>query len=213
MEAAMTPGVGINDPRRGPRGWRDGADEGLDLRPAGQREVVERRALCQSEDPPALTVGRVMTRDVRSCRPDNTLTAAAIAMCEADCRFLPVVDEAGHLIGVVTDGDICLLGSTSHRRLSDILVRDAMSGAPATCRAGDNVLDALRILRERRIRHLPVVGAEGHLEGVLSLTDLVLCAEEESSSLLRREVAAALREIMQKHGDRRVIEYNPFVED
>jgi CBS-domain-containing membrane protein len=161
--------------------------------------VVERRALWQSEDPPALTVSRVMMRDVRSCRPENTLAAVAIVMCEADCHFLPVVDEAGHLIGVVTNGDICLLGSTSHRRLNDMLVRDAMSGAPATCRAGDNVLDALRIVRERRIRHVPVVGAEGHLEGVLSLIDLVLCAEEVSSSLLRREVAAALRAIMQKH--------------
>jgi CBS domain-containing protein len=161
--------------------------------------VVERRALCQSEDPPALTVGRIMTRDVRSCRPENTLAAAAIAMCEADCRFLPVVDEAGHLIGVVTDGEICLVGSTSDRRLSDMLVRDAMSGVPATCRAGDNVLDALRIVRERRIWHVSVVSAEGQLEGVLSLIDLVLCAEEQSSSLLRREVAAALRAIMQKH--------------
>jgi CBS domain-containing protein len=92
-------------------------------------------------------------------------------------------------------------------------VRDAMSGPPATCRAGDGVLDALRIMRERRIRHLPVVGPLGLLEGVVSLTDVVLGAEESGSALLRRELAVALREMIQKHGNRRVIEHNPFVED
>ena len=210
---AMTPGVGINDPRRGLGGWHEGTGERPGFGPAGEPVVIERRASGRPEDSPALTVGDVMTRNVRTCRPENTLAAAAVAMCEADCRFLPVVDEAGHPVGVVTDGDVCLLGSTSHRRLSDMFVREAMRGAPVTCGAGDAVLDALRIMRERRIRHLPVVRAEGLLEGVVSLTDLILCAAEESSPLLRREVAAALRALMQKHGDQRIIEHNPFVED
>ncbi|HYV41762.1 MAG TPA: hypothetical protein VEO02_08245 [Thermoanaerobaculia bacterium] len=47
----------------------------------------------------------------------------------------------------------------------------------------------------------------------MSLTDVVLGAEESGSALLRRELAVALREMVQKHGDRRVIEVNPFVED
>jgi CBS domain-containing protein len=154
-----------------------------------------------------------MTRNVRYCRPDDTLAAAAVAMCEADCRFLPVVGESGRPIGVVTDGDICLLGSTSNRLLSEMSVRDSMSGPPVTCRPGDGVLDALRVMRERRIRHMPVVGAEGLLEGVVSLTDIVLEAEEEGSAVLRREVSAALREIVQKQGCWRVIEHNPYIKD
>ena len=59
-----------------------------------------------------------------------------------------------------------------------MFVREAMSGPPETCRAADDVLDALRVMRRRRIRHLPVVDPEGLLEGVVSLTDVVLCAEE-----------------------------------
>jgi CBS domain-containing protein len=175
--------------------------------------VVVTRAPRQCFDSPASSVRDVMTRNVRFCRPEDTLAAAAIAMFEADCRFLPVVDETGRPIGVVTDGDICLLGSTSHRRLRDMCVRDAMSGPPATCRTGDEVLGALKVMRARRIRHLPVIGDQGLLEGVLSLTDVVLCAEEGGSASLRQELAAALREIVQKHGDHRVIVHNPFVED
>jgi CBS domain-containing protein len=179
-------------------------------------EYVEKRAASEPSregNRPPFTVREVMTRNARSCRPDDRLAAAALAMCEGDCRFLPVVDRMGHPIGVITDGDICLLGSTDRRSLREMLVQEAMSGQPATCRADDDLLGALEIMRKRHIRHLPVVNAEDLLEGVVSLTDLVLCAEEQDSSRLREKVAATLRSIVQKDGNQRVIRHNPFVED
>lgn len=165
------------------------------------------------DSPRSATVRQVMTRNARACRPDDTFAAAAKAMCEADCRFLPVVDRIGQPIGVITDGDICLLGSTDRRPLREILVREGMGRMPVTCRADHDVLEALKLMRERRIRHLPVVTAEGVLEGVLSLTDLLLLAEEEGSPRLRRDVAAALRAISQKRGATRVVRDNTFIED
>ncbi len=207
----MTTGISTNDPGRSLRLGQEAAGEMLSLHPG--QGGGERPAPRESGDRGGSTVRDIMTRNVRSCRPGDTLAAAAMAMCEADCRFLPVVDGTGRPIGVVTDGDICLLGTTSHRRLSDMFVRDAMRGSPATCHPGDPVVDALRVMRQLRIRHLPVVGRLGILEGVLSLTDVVLCAEEAEFPVLRREIAASLREIVQKHDGRRLIEHNPFVED
>lgn len=212
----MTSGTSMNDPRRSLFLLREATaacptpfDPGTE-----RRKFVERRAGSRpSRESFAINVGEVMTRNARSCRPDDRLAAAALCMCEADCRFLPVVDPMGHPIGVLTDGDICLLGSTDRRPLREIFVREVMSGLPATCRADDDVLDALKIMRERHIRHLPVVNAEGMLVGVLSLTDLVLCAEEENSSRLRQEVASTLRAIVQKQRNQRVVRQNPFVED
>lgn len=209
----MTTGISINDPGRSLAEGREAAGERPRFDPALGSGVAEGRVARPPDASSALRVRDVMTRNVRSCRPGDTLAAAAMAMCEADCRFLPVVDDAGRPIGVLTDGDICLLGTTSHRRLSDMSVRDGMSGSPATCRAGDDVLDPLRVMRERRIRHLLVVGPEGLLEGVVSLTDIVLKAMEEGSSTLMQELFATLRDIVQKHGNVRVIEHNPFVED
>jgi CBS domain-containing protein len=211
----VTAATSINDPDRSLSERREAVGE-LPAPPGSP--AVERQAIESPVIPPAgssrsLTVENIMTRNVRSCRPGDTLAAAAMAMCEADCRFLPVVDESRHPVGVVTDGDICLLGSTSHRTLSHMFVRDAMNSPPATCRAADDVREALNVMRDRRIRHLPVLGPDGILEGVVSLTDLVLCAEEEGTPLLRRDLARALREMIQKHGNRRVIEQNPFVED
>ena len=203
----MTTGTSINDPGRSLRPGQKAAGEVH----AGRRPE-ESLAPRKHQDSGAATVRDIMTRSVRCCRPGDTLAAAAVAMCEADCRFLPVVDVTGRPIGIVTDGDICLLGTTSHRRLSDMYVRDAMSASPATCHADDGVLDVLKLMRQRRIRHLPVVGRQGILEGVLCLTDVVLCAEEQDSPFLRREVARALREMVQKHGCRRVIEQDPLEE-
>ena len=208
----MTTGWSINDPGRSLGVGQEAAGERLSFEPGQERQAVERLA-SPSDRHPAQSVRDIMTRSVRSCRPEDTMAAAAIAMFEADCRFLPVLDDDGRPVGVVTDGDICLLGSTSHRLLRDMFVRDAMSGPPATCRTGDEVLDALRLMRARRVRHLPVVGERGQLVGVVSLTDVVLCAEEESSPSLRQEVARALREICQKQSGQRVIVHNPFVED
>ncbi len=161
----------------------------------------------------AIGVGEIMSRNSRSCRPEDTLSAAAAAMRAGGCRFLPVVDGTGHPIGVVTDGDICLVGSTNRRTLSDLSVREAMSSPPATCRASDGLLDALRIMRGRRIRHLPVIGAHGILEGVLSLTDLTFYALGQGSLLLSEELAATLREFVQTPRTQGVIEHDPSIED
>lgn len=212
----MTTDTNSNDPRRSLFLLREAAS----ARPMPSNPGTERRKFAErrvgarsSRESFSIAVGQVMTRNARSCHPEDRLAAAALAMCEADCRFLPVVDATGHPIGVVTDGDICLLGATDRRPLRDIFVREVMSGVPATCGINDDVLDALKTMEERHIRHLPVVNADGMLAGVLSLTDLVLCAEEENSFRLRQRVASILRTIVQKHGTTRVIRENTFVED
>jgi CBS domain-containing protein len=212
----MTSGTSMNDPRRALFLLREAAGAPLTPFDPGteRRKHIERRAGSRPlREGTTINVGKVMTRNARTCSPDDRLAAAALGMCEADCRFLPVVDRMGHPIGVLTDGDICLLGSTDRRSLREIFVQEVMSGLPATCRADDDVLDALKTMGERHVRHLPVVNAEGMLVGVLSLTDLVLCAEEENSSGLRQKVASTLRAIVQKRGNTRVVRENTFVED
>ena len=157
-----------------------------------------------------------MTTAVRSCRPDRTLVAAAAAMHWGDCRFLPVVDADGRPIGVVTDGDICLIGTSDQRPLRDILVSEAMSRAVETCRPEDSVDKVLEVMKRRRIRHLPVVDGQGRLVGVVSLTDIILRIEESGLSVtvpFRRQLSDVLRAIAQKQRGTRDVRLNPFRED
>lgn len=158
----------------------------------------------------------IMTTDVKSCRADRTLVAAATAMHRGDCRFLPVVDAERRPIAVLTDGDICEIGTTHHRPLREILVSEAMSREVFTCRPDDAVSQVLETMKRRRIRHLPVVDAEGRLVGVVSLTDVILVVEECQPAIagsLRPRIAEALRAVSQKEQRTRTVRVNPFRED
>jgi CBS domain-containing protein len=161
-------------------------------------------------------VREIMTSDVKSCRANRTLVSAATAMHRGDCRFLPVVDDQGRPIAVITDGDVCEVGTTDHRPLRDILVSEAMSREVFTCRPEDSVRQVLETMKRQRIRHLPVVDAEGRLAGVVSLTDVILSVEEgerEIAESLRPRIAEVLRVISQKERGTRTVRVNPFRED
>ena len=54
----------------------------------------------------------VMTREPRTCRPSDTLNLAAQHMWEGDCGVLPVTDDEGKPIGMLTDRDICMAAYT-----------------------------------------------------------------------------------------------------
>jgi CBS domain-containing protein len=162
-------------------------------------------------------VREIMTTDVKSCRPERSLVSAASAMHGGDVRFLPVVDDQGRPIAVITDGDVCEIGATDHRPLRDILVSEAMSREVFTCHPDDRLGQVLETMKLRRIRHLPVVDdGDGRLVGVVSLTDVILGVEEggrAAAESLRPRIVEVLRVISQKEQGTRTVRVNPFRED
>ena len=123
-----------------------------------------------------MKVKDLCTRLVRTCGPDTSLSTAGWIMWEGDCGFLPIVDEDLKLHGVLTDRDICMAVATKYRPAAEIAAREVSGGKAFTCRLEDDVKRAMEIMRKESVRRLPVVDAEGRLEGVLSLNDIVLAA-------------------------------------
>jgi CBS-domain-containing membrane protein len=119
-----------------------------------------------------MLVNNLMTANPRTCQPNDNLDVAARIMWEADCGAVPVVDDNSRVIGLVTDRDICMAAYTQGMPLWAIAVTVAMAKNVITCRASDNVDAAESIMREARVRRLPVVDHEGKLVGMLSLNDL-----------------------------------------
>jgi CBS domain-containing protein len=115
--------------------------------------------------------------DVKSCTPDTDLATAAKIMWDCDCGAVPVVNEERKVIGMVTDRDICIAAATRAAKPSDLLIRDVMSGDVAVCGIGDDVHTALKTMKERRVRRLPVLDGQERLAGIISMNDLVLRAE------------------------------------
>lgn len=125
-----------------------------------------------------MLVRELFIRNPAFCRPDTNVAAAASLMWERDCGMLPVVDHAQHLVGLITDRDICMALSTRDLRPSTLPVRDVMTTPAHGITMGDSLAHALKVMRQHRVRRLPVVDSEGKLEGVLSLNDLILAAGE-----------------------------------
>jgi len=120
-----------------------------------------------------MKVEQIMSASPLSCGPDTTLPDVAMLMWEGDCGFMPVIDRSNHVVGVVTDRDICLATGTRKRPPSQICVRDLMDGDVACCHPTDDVRDALALMSKRGVRRLPVVSRDGVLLGVLSIDDVV----------------------------------------
>jgi CBS domain-containing protein len=124
-------------------------------------------------------VHELMVTNVLTCREGDSLERAAQLMWEGDVGAIPVVDADYRVIGMITDRDICMAAYTQGRPLWTIPVETAMSKTVVTCHADDNVSTAEMVMREAKVRRLPVVNHEGKLVGLLSLTDLAREATHE----------------------------------
>ncbi len=120
-----------------------------------------------------MKVTKLMTRAVRTCRADDDMRVAARIMWETDCGCVPVVDEGGHAIAMITDRDLCMAAFTQNQKLADMRVASAMSQELFTCGQDDSITDAERTMRLRQVRRLPVVDSNRTLLGVISLADIV----------------------------------------
>lgn len=119
----------------------------------------------------------VMTTDVATCAPDETLKDAALKMWECDCGFVPVVRE-GKLEGVLTDRDICMAACFQDQPLSQLRVRDVMIRDVEACRPDSELEEVHDLMARSQIRRVPIVSENGDLVGIVSVNDVVLRAND-----------------------------------
>jgi arabinose-5-phosphate isomerase len=104
--------------------------------------------------------------------PDTRLTDALLEMTRKGLGMTAVVDAAGKLAGVFTDGD---LRRTIDQQLDlhTVLVREVMTANCKTVKPGTLAAEALQIMDKAKINALPVVDADGMLLGALNMHDLL----------------------------------------
>jgi CBS domain-containing protein len=129
-------------------------------------------------------VVRTMSRPVTSCTPEDDVAEAARLMWDDDRGFLVVLDGRGKLVGVITDRDICMAAYTRGRALHQISVASAMSRDVRTCALDDTLEQAACIMREARVRRLPVVDPLGSVAGVISLADIAAAGEATAATVV-----------------------------
>ena len=129
----------------------------------------------------------IMTKSVRTATRKTSLREAAAIMRDGDLGAVPVVDE-GKLIGIVTDRDI-VVRVIAEGKDADTAISEAMTTELFTVTPDDFVFEAIRLMGDKQVRRIPVVGPAGELAGIIAMADVALEMEDE------REIAETLEEI------------------
>jgi IMP dehydrogenase len=100
-------------------------------------------------------------------RPDAPVSAALEVMARYHISGVPVVDEAGVLVGILTNRDLRFEGDTG-QRVSDLMTARDLVTAPV----GTTLEQAREILHRHKIEKLPVVDENGRLRGLITVKDI-----------------------------------------
>ncbi len=103
---------------------------------------------------------------------DMSVLAATQLMNEHGIGSVCVIDSAGLLIGVFSERDVLTRIVAAERSPQDTLVGEVMTASPVTCSADTELDDLGEMMRDRRVRHVPVLDANGLLKGMVSIGDL-----------------------------------------
>ena len=149
-----------------------------------------------------MRVAEMMTRDVRTCFPTDSLNRAAQIMWEGDCGCVPVVDVQGTVVGIVTDRDVCMAAYTQGRRLAEMTVESAASKNVVTVGEGDSLHRAECLMHDAQVRRLPVLDSQGRLVGLLSISDFARRVRELGDGI-PSHIVGALAGISQRRSPHR----------
>ena len=135
-----------------------------------------------------MAVGEICNREVVIAEKSLSVAAAAQLMRTHHVGDLVVVEKkAGRTLpaGIVTDRDIVVEVVAAGVNPDALKVGDIMGPEVATVRECEGVFEALRYMRDKGVRRMPVVDGEGGLVGILTLDDLLSLLAEEMTELAK----------------------------
>src|SRR6188768_2744253 len=136
------------------------------------------------------TARDVMTGGVECIGENDTITEAAKRLAELDVGAMPICGEDDRLKGMLSDRDIVVKVLAEGRDPGSTRAGELGEGKPVTIGADDSVEEALRTMKEHKVRRLPVI--DGHdLIGVVSQADLATHIDEEEVGELVEAISAA----------------------
>ncbi|MEO6224312.1 MAG: CBS domain-containing protein [Sphingomicrobium sp.] len=127
-----------------------------------------------------MKVSDVMTRDVQTIGPDQSVRDAASSMLSADAGSI-VVTDGDRLIGMITDRDIAVRGVAKGYG-PDTIVRELMTDDIVAARVDDDVEEVAARMSKAQVRRLPVIDADEKLCGIVSLGDLSRQGDGQSAA-------------------------------
>lgn len=142
-----------------------------------------------------MKVRELMHAPAITCHATDPLNKAAQLMWENDCGALPVVENHGSIVGMITDRDICMAAYTKGVPLSAILVADAMATHVFAVREDDSIHLLRHVMSEKKVRRVPVIDGDSRPVGLVSLSDVARAAARDDQAQLDHEVVSTIANI------------------
>ena len=117
--------------------------------------------------------------DVYTIRPGRTIAAAVERMERADIGALVVSEDGSRIDGILSERDVVRSLAQRGASTTRMAVRDLMTHKVTTCKPEDSIKYLMALMTSQRIRHIPVVDAQGDLAGLVSIGDVVKNRLEE----------------------------------
>ena len=121
-----------------------------------------------------MQVREIMSMDPKCCSPTTSLIEVAKLMVEEDCGEIPVCDEGGKPVGVLTDRDIVCRLVAKGKEPTTLSARDAMSSPVVTVTADTTLEDCARLMEQYQVRRLPVIDENGRCCAMVAQADLAI---------------------------------------
>ena len=131
----------------------------------------------------------VMTTDVKTLTPDQSIREAAALMADIDSGAL-LVNDQDRLIAMITDRDIAIR-AVAKGLDCDTPIREVMSKTIRYCFDDESVQDVAQNMAENEMRRMPVLNREKRLVGVVSLGNIASCHSQKTSDTVLQGVARA----------------------
>lgn len=144
-----------------------------------------------------MSAGEYCTRDVVVIEKDESVQTAIGLMREHHVGDVVVVDRSGSVsrpVGILTDRDIVLEILAEGVDLDAVNIGDVMSQELHTVQEDTKFLDAIKVMRTKGVRRLPVVNQTGNLVGILTVDDVLGLILEQLSDLVGLVVKQQVRE-------------------
>jgi CBS domain-containing protein len=138
-----------------------------------------------------MRIHEIMSRDVKTARPDETIQDVARKMRDVDTGAIPVC-EGDKLQGMVTDRDIVLRIVTEARSF-DTPASEVMSPDVEYCYEDDDIAAAADKMAELQIRRLAVVDRDKRLVGIVSLGDIAQQGKDKTTGQALEEISEPTR--------------------
>jgi CBS-domain-containing membrane protein len=136
-------------------------------------------------------VSKVMTVEVVTVTPAAAFKRIAELLCRHDVSALPVVDQAGRVLGIVSQAD--LLQPQQYAPGTQLIAAKLMTAEVISVAPDATIAEAARLMERNAVKRLPVVGEDGVLVGIVSRSD-VLHAFTRPDKDIHQEVVERIAE-------------------